>query len=97
MSSHNKEITIIDPHLISGSGDRMRDALGLSIDGSPDTVFLNIDTFDKTDASSQADGIVNKYTYFYRIRGNGNNLINDKQWKSYVVGGDFLNTTLSGI
>lgn len=97
MSSHNKEITIIDPHLISGSGDRMRDALGLSIDGSPDTVFLNLDTFDKTDASSQADGIVNKYTYFYRIRGNGNNLINDKQWKSYVVGGDFLNTTLSGI
>ena len=95
--SSNKQITIIDPQIISGSGDTMRDALGLSINSSPDTFFLATIPFENTASSSEPEGLINKYTYFYRIFGNANRVLNDKHWKSYVVGGDFLDETLSGI
>ena len=97
MSSQNKQITVIDPQLVSGSGDTMRDALGLSIDSSTDTTYLNVTAFTSSAAGSEADGLVNKYTYYYRIFGNSANVINDKHWKSYVIGGEFSDVNLPGI
>ena len=97
MSSYNKEIKIMNPQLVSNSGDTMRNAIGKSIGGSTDKFLSRTTPFKKTDASSEPEELINKYTYFYRIFGDVNQFVNDKQWKNYVIGGEFLDTNFSGI
>lgn len=97
MSTQNKQLVIAEPQLNSDSEDLMRNALGLSINGTADNTYLNAISYTSSLDSIEADGFVNKYTYYYRIFGNSSNIINDKHWKNYVVGGDFNDQPFTGI
>ena len=86
----SKTLTVIDPQLLSGSGDVTRTALGLSVDGGGLSSFLN-GSYDMSLLGSTADGIKKGYVYGMRLVGNENHILNDKSfakiapWLSLVI------------
>jgi hypothetical protein len=90
----SKRLTIADPQLLSGSGDITRDALGLSIDGG--IISDLIQEYDYSEATEDEDEIKKKYIYNMRLIGS-EQILNDKQWLSYVNGGEYSDTSYPGI
>ena len=110
MLNKNKQLHIFNPQLVSGSGDPLRDALGLSIkvsdngeitlpiyDGTPPTgTLLKSYEFDtlNLDVGEELDYQFNRVI---RIIGDELNLQDDKQWQAYMNGGTFSDQEYAGI
>ena len=92
----SKTLTVIDPQLLSGSGDVTRTALGLSVDGGDLSSFLSTG-YEVSSPVSTADGIKQGYVYGIRMAGNEDHILNDKHWLSYVNGGVFSEQQYPGI
>jgi hypothetical protein len=92
----SKTLTVIDPQLLSGSGDVTRTALGLSVDGGDLSSFLSTG-YEVSSPVSIADGIKQGYVYDIRMAGNEDHILNDKHWLSYVNGGVFSEQQYPGI
>ena len=92
--SISKSIKVIDPHLLSGSGNPMRDALGLSIGASTQNNKIEnyLSTFTSVTLENQ---IKVNLTYAYRLF--GTEIQSDKEWLSFINGGQFSDTSYSGI
>jgi hypothetical protein len=91
----NKQTTVANPQLISGSGDSMRDTLGLSIGSDSTSKF--VESFVISEPSVGLDGIRRIYTYAYRLTGDGDSISSDKQWQAYVYGGEYADENYPGI
>ena len=91
----SKNIKVIDPQLFVSSSNSIRDALGLSIES--DGMDNQIKQYDSLISSSYFDGMRPMRTYAYRIIGEENQFTNDKEWLSYINGGQFSDKTYAGI
>ena len=95
MIGQTKNYTIVDPQILSASGDPIRDALGLSIGLTQmDPTLLSVE---QTVPEESISGLLTTYTYIYRLIGNEQSVLTDKHWKSYIIGGEFSEQTFSGI
>ena len=91
----SKNIKVLDPQLFVSSSNSIRDALGLSIES--DGMDNQIKQYDSLISSSYFDGMRPMRTYAYRIIGEENQFTNDKEWLSYINGGQFSDKTYAGI
>ena len=91
----SKTIKVIDPQLFVSSSNSIRDALGLSL-GS-DGMDYRIEQYNLYQLSSSYDAMKPVYTYAYRLIGDENEIATDKEWLSFVNGGQFSDKMYAGI
>lgn len=90
-----KQTTVADPQLISGNGDSVRDALGLSIGSEETSEFIK--SYVISEPSESDSGIKKVYTYSYRMVGSEDSISSDKQWQAYIYGGEYADENYPGI
>jgi len=110
MLKQNKKFNIFNPQLVSGSGDSLRDELGLSISVSdsgeisvptetglpPVNTLLSKYVFSEPSLNTN-ESLIYSTDHVLRLFGDENKIKDDKQWLSYINGGTFSEELYSGI
>ena len=91
-----KEVQVIDPQLFVSSSNKVRDALGDSINSDGQNKYIEHYFFYK-DTTTSYDGLKKIYTYPHRIIGNASTIKNDKEWLKFISGGQFSDMNFAGI